>query len=338
MERAKNYKKIMNLEQNHQSQKVELIRHSGELLNLLKREISKIVVGNHDVIESIIIAILCNGHILLEGVPGVAKTTMIKALADSLNFSFKRIQFTPDLLPSDVIGTLIYNQKTQSFETKQGPIFANIVLADEINRAPAKVQSALLEAMQEQQVTIGNETFALPKPFFVFATQNPIEQEGTYQLPEAQLDRFMFKINVTYPNKVDEKQILYKNNLNQTIVPVLNDADILQAQKLVNDIYIDEKITDYIIEIVHTTRYATNLEKLSNLIAMGVSPRASLAIYHASKAHALLAGRYFVTPEDVKQVAPQVLRHRLILSYEAQANNVTTDQVIELILNNVKTP
>ena len=329
----------MNLEPNNQTQKIELIRESGELLNLLKREVSKVVVGNHDVVESIIIAILCNGHVLLEGVPGVAKTTMIKAISDSLGFSFKRVQFTPDLLPSDVIGTLIYNQKTQSFETKQGPIFANIVLADEINRAPAKVQSALLEAMQEQQVTLGNQTFNLPRPFFVFATQNPIEQEGTYQLPEAQLDRFMFKLNVTYPSKIDEKQILYKNNLHQKIESVLNESDILQAQKLVNEIYLDEKIADYIIDIVHATRFPKEYgAKLANLITMGVSPRASIAIYHASKAHALLAGRYFVTPEDVKQVACPILRHRLVLSYEAQADSVTANHLIELLLNSVKTP
>ena len=329
----------MNLEQNSQTQKIELIRESGELLNLLKREVSKVIVGNYNTVESIIIAILCNGHVLLEGVPGVAKTTMIKAISDSLGFSFKRVQFTPDLLPSDVIGTLVYNQKTQTFETKQGPIFANIVLADEINRAPAKVQSALLEAMQEQQVTIGNQTFSLPKPFFVFATQNPIEQEGTYQLPEAQLDRFMFKLNVTYPNKIDEKQILYKNNLHQKIVGVLSETDVLQAQKLVNDIYIDEKIIDYILDIIHATRFPAEYSpKLVNLITMGASPRASIAIYHASKAHALLAGRYFVTPEDVKQVASSILRHRLVLSYEAQADSITTDHLIELILNSVKTP
>lgn len=329
----------MNLEQNNQIQKIELIQQSGDLLALLKREVSKVIVGNQSVVESIIIAILCNGHVLLEGVPGVAKTTMIKAISDSLGFSFKRVQFTPDLLPSDVIGTLIYNQKTQSFETKQGPIFANIVLADEINRAPAKVQSALLEAMQEQQVTLGNQTFNLPKPFFVFATQNPIEQEGTYQLPEAQLDRFMFKLNVGYPNKLDEKQILSKNNLHAKIIPVLNEEHVLQAQKLVSDIYIDEKIVDYILDIIHATRTPAEYSpKLVNLITMGASPRASIAIYHASKAHALLAGRYFVTPEDVKQVALPVLRHRLVLSYEAQTDSITTDHLVELILNTVKTP
>lgn len=330
---------MINLEQNNQTQRIELIQQSGELLALLKREVSKVVVGNQNVVESIIIAILCNGHVLLEGVPGVAKTTMIKAIADSLGCSFKRVQFTPDLLPSDVIGTLIYNQKTQSFETKQGPIFANIVLADEINRAPAKVQSALLEAMQEQQVTLGNQTFHLPKPFFVFATQNPVEQEGTYQLPEAQLDRFMFKLNVVYPNKSDEKQILFKNNLHTKITSILTEADILQAQKLVSEIYIDEKIVDYILDIIHATRTPSEYSpKLVNLIAMGVSPRASIAMYHASKAHALLSGRYFVTPEDVKQVAAPILRHRLVLSYEAQTDSITNDDLIQSILNTVKTP
>ena len=329
----------MNLETNNQNQKVELIKASGELFALLKREIGKVIVGNQDVIESIIIAILCGGHILLEGVPGVAKTTMIKAISDSLGFSFKRIQFTPDLLPSDVVGTLIYNQKTQEFETKQGPIFANIVLADEINRAPAKVQSALLEAMQERQVTLGNQTFALPKPFFVFATQNPIEQEGTYQLPEAQLDRFMFKINVTYPSKLDEKQILHKHSFSHVLTPILGEKEFIEAQKLVETIYIDEKVVEYIINIVHATRQPKECSsKLINLIAMGASPRASLAIYHASKAHAFLAGRYFVTPEDVKRVAPQVLRHRIALSYTAQADQVTADQVVELILNTLETP
>ena len=330
---------MMNLEPNNQIQKIELIQKSCELLGLLKREVSKVVVGNHDVIESIISAILCNGHILLEGVPGVAKTTMIKAISDSLSFSFKRVQFTPDLLPSDVVGTMIYNQKTQSFETKKGPIFANIVLADEINRAPAKVQSALLEAMQEKQVTLGNETFNLPRPFFVFATQNPIEQEGTYQLPEAQLDRFMFKIKVTYPSKAEEKQILAKNNLPQIIMPILNEGDILKAQNLMHDIYIDDKITDYIIDIIHATRYPKEIAtNVTDLISMGASPRASLAMFMASKASALLAGRYFVTPEDVKRIAHQVLGHRIALSYNAQADNICQTEVIDLILNKVKTP
>jgi len=329
----------MNTQTHNQNQNVEQIRASGELLALLKREICKSIVGNQEVIDTILMAILCNGHVLLEGVPGVAKTTMIKAIANSLKLSFKRVQFTPDLLPSDVLGTLIYNQKNQEFETKQGPIFANIVLADEINRAPAKVQSALLEAMQEQQVTLGNESFALPKPFFVFATQNPIEQEGTYQLPEAQLDRFMFKINVTYPNKLDEKQILYKNDFKNKVLPVLDQNDLQQAQALVNSIYIDDKVVDYIIEIVQATRPASHLNQdLAALVAVGASPRASIAIYHASKAHALLAGRYFVTPDDVKQVAFPALRHRLVLSYTAISDDVDTNEVIRLILNGIKTP
>jgi MoxR-like ATPase len=330
----------MSLEINDQSQKIELIKQSGEHFALLTREVGKVIIGNQNVIESIIIAILCNGHILLEGVPGVAKTTMIKAISDSLGFSFKRIQFTPDLLPADVIGTLIYNPKTQEFETKKGPVFANIVLADEINRAPAKVQSALLEAMQEHQVTLGSETFKLPKPFFVFATQNPIEQEGTYQLPEAQLDRFMFKLNVTYPSKADEKEILQKTTVNTKIKSVLSADNVLQAQKLVDSIYIDEKIVEYIVNIVHATRHPKDfkLSKLSSLISMGASPRASIAIYHASKAHAFMAGRYFVTPEDVKRVAPSILRHRLILSYEAQADEITADSLIEQVLNTVITP
>ncbi len=327
----------MNLENHQNNQNVELISKSSELLALLKREISKVVVGNQNVIDHILIAILCNGHILLEGVPGVAKTTMIKAIANCLHLDFKRVQFTPDLLPSDVLGSLIYNQKTQEFETKQGPIFANIVLADEINRAPAKVQSALLQAMQEQQVTLGNQTFALPKPFFVFATQNPLEQEGTYQLPEAQLDRFMFKINVGYPSKADEKQILYKDHTKQKIAPVLSIKDLMQAQELVNNIYIDEKVLDYIIDITQTTRHS-NLPNLAKLIAVGASPRASIAMYHASKAQAMIAGRYFVTPEDVKQVALPILRHRIALSYEAQADQVGADSVVQMILDSVKTP
>lgn len=330
----------MNIQANNQTKKIELIKKTGEHFALLTREVGQVIVGNQGVIESIIISILCNGHILLEGVPGVAKTTMIKAIADSLGFSFKRIQFTPDLLPADVIGTLIYNPKTQEFETKKGPVFANIVLADEINRAPAKVQSALLEAMQEHQVTLGNKTFKLPEPFFVFATQNPIEQEGTYQLPEAQLDRFMFKLNVTYPNKQDEKEILYKKSKPASLQPILNEAEVFAAQELVNSIYIDDKVVEYIIDIIHATRHPEDfkLEKIAPLISMGASPRASIAIYSASRAHAFISGRYFVTPEDIKSVAKNILRHRLILSYEAQADQVDADSIIEQILNTVPTP
>lgn len=330
----------MNLEKSNPSQNIELIKESGELFAFLKREISQAVVDNHPAIESILIAILCNGHVLLEGVPGVAKTTLIKTFAEAIGLSFKRVQFTPDLLPSDVIGTLIYNPKTQEFETKRGPIFANIVLADEINRAPAKVQSALLEAMQEKQVTLGNQTFALPKPFFVFATQNPIEQTGTYQLPEAQLDRFMFKINLSYPSKVAEKEILTKSSLKTNLPQTLSLNELEQAQKLVENIYIDEKVVDYIIDIIHATRTPAdfNLQSLGSLIAMGASPRASIAIYQASKARAFLHGRYFVTPEDVKAVAPNILKHRIALSYEAQADQLSTQTLIEQILGTIATP
>lgn len=316
------------------------INLSAELIDLLKREISKIVIGNNETLNFIIIAILCNGHVLIEGVPGIAKTTMIKSVADSLGLLFKRIQFTPDLLPADLIGTLIYNPKTQEFETKKGPIFANIILADEINRASAKVQSALLESMQEHQVTIGLSTFKLEEPFFVFATQNPVEQEGTYQLPEAQLDRFMFKLLVNYPTKNEEKEILKRSASFITINEVLTKNDIFKLQELSKAIYLDEKILDYIINIVSATRnpelfYA---KEIKQFIEYGVSPRASLAIYNASKAHALLKKRHFVTPDDIKAVAPSILRHRIILSYEAQSEGITTDNIIKKILDMIPTP
>ena len=330
----------MNLQVNNSPQKIELIKHSGEHFALLARQVSQTVVGNQSVIESIMISLLCNGHVLLEGVPGVAKTTLIKTIANSLGLSFKRIQFTPDLLPADVIGTLIYNPKIQDFETKQGPIFANIVLADEINRAPAKVQSALLEAMQERQVTIGSQTFKLPEPFFVFATQNPIEQEGTYQLPEAQLDRFMFKLNVGYPSKADEKEILYKHNRQALQAPILEVHEIQQAQELVQSIYTDDKVVEYIIDLIHATRSPEDfkLPNLAPLISMGASPRASIAIYQASKARAFIEGRYFVTPEDVKMVTPAILQHRINLSYAAQADQITTKQIVKQILDTIPTP
>lgn len=333
----------MNLEHSQTTplnSQTEQIRLISDLLALLRREIGKEIIGNQDTISTIMLAMLCNGHVLLEGVPGVAKTTLIKTVSSALNLVFKRIQFTPDLLPADVIGTLIYNQKTQDFETKKGPIFANIILADEINRAPAKVQSALLEAMQEKQVTLGNDTFDLPRPFFVFATQNPIEQAGTYQLPEAQLDRFMFKINMGYPSKLEEKQILIKTASSHDINSIMSESELKQAQALVNNIYVDEKIVEYIVNITQTTRDTKVLlaNKLSHLITTGASPRAALCMYQASKAQALLAGRYFVTPEDVKKIALPILRHRLILSYEAQADGVSADQVVQLLLNSVSTP
>ncbi len=317
----------------------EQIREESTRFHGLDIEISKVIIGQKNIIDFIINAILCNGHILLEGVPGVAKTTMIKSAANALGLTFNRIQFTPDLLPADLIGTLIYNPKTQEFETKKGPIFAHLILADEINRAPAKVQSALLQAMQERQVTIGSQTFKLDKPFLVFATQNPIEQEGTYRLPEAQLDRFMFKINVGYPNQQEERELLKRKLDTDIVQQVLQKDAIFAAQKLVTDIYIEERIIDYIINIIFATRNPTSqLKEIAGYIRYGVSPRATLALYHAAKAHAFLKKRHFVIPDDVKEVAPAVLRHRLILSYEAEADNMTSDQLIEKILASVVSP
>lgn len=317
---------------------IEKIRQEGNRFFSIQAEISKIIVGQSHAIEAILNAVLCNGHILLEGVPGVAKTTMIKAVSKTLGLSFNRIQFTPDLLPSDLIGTLIYNQKTQEFDTKKGPIFANFILADEINRAPAKVQSALLEAMQEQQVTIGSNTFFLDLPFLVFATQNPIEQEGTYRLPEAQLDRFLFKVHIDYPTILQEREIIMRSNNASAISCLVSKDDIICAQQLVQQIYVDEKIIDYITHLVFATRNPKqyNLEKLASYLAYGVSPRASLALYHASKARAFLQGRYYVTPDDVKYVAPMVLRHRLTRTYEADADNISADDCIGMILSTIR--
>ncbi|HML19308.1 MAG TPA: MoxR family ATPase [Candidatus Dependentiae bacterium] len=319
---------------------IEEIKEESSRFQGLAIEVSKVIVGQKEVIDFILNAILCNGHILLEGVPGIAKTTMIKAIARGLGLQFNRIQFTPDLLPADLIGTLIYNPKTQEFETKKGPIFSNLILADEINRAPAKVQSALLEAMQEHQVTIGSHTYKLDEPFLVFATQNPVEQEGTYRLPEAQVDRFMFKLLVGYPSLMEEREIV-KRSLNVDIVQkLLNKEDIARAQNLVNQVYIDEKIIDYIVHIVFATREPAhfNLKELKPLIQYGVSPRATLALFSASKAHAFLKRRHFVTPDDVKAVCPAVLRHRLILTYDAEAENIKSDTIIQKILSVVPTP
>ena len=331
----------INIEQNIQSiNLIDDIKQCSELIEALKREISNEIIGNEEIINFIIISILCNGHILLEGVPGVAKTTIIKTISNTLGLLFKRIQFTPDLLPADLIGTLIYNPKTQEFETKKGPIFANVILADEINRAPAKVQSALLECMQEHQVTIGSTTFKLDEPFFVFATQNPIEQQGTYQLPEAQLDRFMFKLLVNYPSADQEKEVLKRINKNIEINQILNKELIFKMQELANTIYVDEKIIDYIINIVNATRQDTiftNTE-LKSFIQFGASPRASISIYKASKVHALLKKRHFVIPDDIKSVALPILRHRITLSYEAQAEDIKSDFVIKKIFETVSSP
>lgn len=319
---------------------LEAIREESMRFQGLYQEVSKVIVGQEDVIRFITIAVLCNGHILLEGVPGVAKTTMIKAVTKALGLAFNRIQFTPDLLPADVIGTLIYNPKTHEFETKKGPIFANLILADEINRAPAKVQAALLEAMQEQQVTIGSETFKLDEPFLVFATQNPLEQEGTYRLPEAQVDRFMFKLLVGYPNIKDEEQIIKKSLGTAAIQNVLTKEDILNAQQLIQQMYVDDKITQYIVNIVFATRtpISYGLKDLAPLIQYGVSPRATLALYHAARAHAFLKQRNFVTPDDVKAICPAILRHRILLTYQAEAENIQTDYVIQKILGAVEAP
>lgn len=323
-----------------QNQLMDKIKHESDRCSFLRNEVSKVVVGQETIIDFIIMGLLCNGHILLEGVPGVAKTTMIKSLTQALGFTFKRIQFTPDLLPSDLIGTLIYNQKTHEFETKKGPIFANLILADEINRAPSKVQSALLEAMQEQQVTIGSETFLLDNPFIVFATQNPIEQEGTYRLPEAQIDRFMFKLHVEYPSIAHEKDIIKRTQNHETIMQVMHAEDIFNLQKIVHDIYVDDRIVDYLVSIIDATRRPEKhaLPQLKSLLAYGVSPRASISLYKAAKAHAFLKNRYFVTPDDIKAVAFATLRHRISLTYEAEAQAITPDEIISTILNTIPTP
>ncbi len=324
----------------HSLPALESIADESARFHGLSLEIGKVIVGQKDIVHFITIAALCDGHILLEGIPGVAKTTMIKAVTRALGLHFNRIQFTPDLLPADLIGTEIYNAKTHNFEIKKGPIFANLILADEINRAPAKVQSALLEAMQEKQVTIGSHTFQLDAPFLVFATQNPIEQEGTYRLPEAQVDRFMFKIIVDYPSMKEERQILTGQLDLNNITQVLSKTDIFTAQKLVHDTYVDDKIVDYIVNIVYATRKPAlfKLNDIAPYIKHGASPRATIALYKAAKAHAFLKKRHFVTPDDVKAVCTAVLRHRILLTYEAEAEEVRTDQLIAKILTVITAP
>lgn len=333
-------------DQKHDSQTSETAFSADALKDMSNRfqglsgEIAKVIVGQQEVINFILMGILCEGHILLEGVPGIAKTTMIKAVTRALGLRFNRIQFTPDLLPADLIGTLIYNPKLQEFETRKGPIFANLILADEINRAPAKVQSALLEAMQEHQVTIGLSSYKLDEPFLVFATQNPIEQEGTYRLPEAQVDRFMFKLLVKYPTVYEEREIV-KRSLDVSVVQeFLNKDDVLTAQKMVEHIYIDDRIVDYIVNIIFATREPAKygLKEIQHFIQYGVSPRATIALYKAAKACAFLKRRNFVTPDDVKQVCPAVLRHRLLLTYEAEADNILPDAIIQKILSVVPAP
>lgn len=302
----------------------------------------KVIVGQKHLVESLLIGLLSDGHILLEGVPGLAKTLAIKTLASLIEADYHRIQFTPDLLPADVIGTMIYSQKNEEFLVKKGPIFSNFVLADEINRAPAKVQSALLEAMQERQVTIGETTMKLPKPFLVMATQNPIEQEGTYPLPEAQVDRFMLKVIINYPKKEEEKLILRQNILNQyeEIKPVMKADEIIEARKVVSDVYLDEKIEKYIVDIVFATRFPADngLQSLKGLIGFGASPRASISLALASRAYAFIKRRGYVIPEDVRAVCHDVLRHRIGLTYEAEASNTTSEEIISEILNKIEVP
>lgn len=320
----------------------EKIQRESAFVDLLNMELGKVIVGQKYMVERLLIGMLSNGHVLLEGVPGLAKTLAIKSLSSAINAKFSRIQFTPDLLPADLIGTLIYNQKKEEFNVRKGPIFANFILADEINRAPAKVQSALLEAMQEKQVTIGEETFKLHEPFLVLATQNPIEQEGTYPLPEAQLDRFMLKLVIGYPNKEEEKAIIRQNlAAEQTpVTQILKTDDILKARSVVREVYMDEKIEKYIVDIVFATRFPkdNNLNKLAQLINYGGSPRASINLALASKAYAFIKRRGYVIPEDVKSVCHDVLRHRIGLTYEAEAENITTDIVINEVLNTVEVP
>ncbi|HPQ09307.1 MAG TPA: MoxR family ATPase [Bacteroidia bacterium] len=321
----------------------EKIHQESAFIDLLLLEINKVIVGQQHMVERLLIGLLSNGHILLEGVPGLAKTLAVNTLAKSINAKFSRIQFTPDLLPADLIGTMIFNQKTGEFNVRKGPIFANFVLADEINRAPAKVQSALLEAMQEKQVTIGEQTFPLPNPFLVLATQNPIEQEGTYPLPEAQLDRFMLKVVLTYPSKEDEMKIIAANVSPEGLKKpqqVVTTDDILKARELVKYVYIDEKIEKYIVDIVFATRFPKDykLEKFAPLIAYGASPRAGINLALAAKAYAFIKRRGYVIPEDVRAVCHDILRHRIGLTYEAEAENVTTEQIITELLNVVEVP
>lgn len=319
------------------------IKEESAFTDLIRSEMEKVIVGQHDMIDKLMIALLANGHILLEGVPGLAKTLAIKALSGCISVDFSRLQFTPDLLPADVVGTMIYNPKTQDFSVKQGPIFANFVLADEINRAPAKVQSALLEAMQERQVTIGGQTFSLPEPFLVLATQNPIEQEGTYPLPEAQTDRFMLKVVLTYPKR-DEEKLIIRNNVSKTPFPkpkpAVSAAEVVRARETVKEVYMDEKIERYIVDLVYATRSPEDykLKELKELISFGASPRAGISMALAAKAFAFMNHRGFVVPEDVRAVCPDVMRHRIGLTYEAEAENVTVEDVIDKVLNAVEVP
>jgi MoxR-like ATPase len=318
------------------------VKEYSQWIAPLQQEIARVVVGQKYLVDGLLTGLLTNGHVLLEGVPGLAKTLTVKTLASCIQTGFQRIQFTPDLLPADLIGTLIYNPRTGEFTTKQGPLFSNLILADEINRAPAKVQSALLEAMQERQVTIGDKTYKLADPFLVLATQNPLEQEGTYQLPEAQLDRFMLKLHVGYPTKAEERKILDLMGTSTPkldVTPIVEPADILRARELVNIIYVDDRVKDYIIDVVFATRDPAAYKlQLDGMIRYGASPRATIALTLAARARAFLAGRGYVTPQDVKSVGADVLRHRIIISYEAEAEEMTSETIIERIFAGLPVP
>ena len=320
---------------------IRIEQQSGFVTNLVAG-MDRVIVGQKHLVDSLLISLLSDGHILLEGVPGLAKTLAIKTLAQLIDADYSRIQFTPDLLPADVVGTMIYSQKEEKFQVKKGPVFANFVLADEINRAPAKVQSALLEAMQEHQVTIGEQTFSLPNPFLVMATQNPIEQEGTYQLPEAQVDRFMLKVIIDYPT-LEEEKLIIRNNIKGTspvITPVTTASEIVKAREVVNQVYLDEKIEQYIADIVFASRYPEryHLAELKDMITFGGSPRASINLAKAARAYAFIKHRGYVVPEDVRAVAHDVMRHRIGLSYEAEASNVTSEEIVSSIINKVQVP
>ena len=320
----------------------DLVEKEARFVQVLDTEIRKAIVGQDRLVERALVALLADGHILLEGVPGLAKTLLVKTIGQAIQAGFSRIQFTPDLLPADLIGTRIYNPRTGDFSVQKGPVFSNLILADEVNRAPAKVQSALLEAMQEKQVTIGNETFPLDAPFLVLATQNPIEQEGTYPLPEAQVDRFMLKVIVDYPERSEEREIINRMTSGAPIdvQPVVDSAYILSAREIVRQVYVDEKIKDYVLDLVVATRDpgAAGLNELANLISFGASPRAGIFLIAAARAYAFIKGRGFVVPDDIKQMAPDILRHRIITTFEAEAQDVTSEQVARRILDSVEVP
>ncbi len=319
----------------------ERVRSEGAFVRKLLAGVGRVIVGQTSMVERILIGILCEGHVLLEGVPGLAKTTAVRAVADSLALAFARIQFTPDLLPADLVGTMIYDPGLRKFEAKKGPLFANIILADEINRAPAKVQSALLEAMQERQVTLGDGSHALPRPFFVLATQNPIEQEGTYPLPEAQVDRFMLLVKVQYPTRAEEREILDRVSAGMPkLEPVIRPEELLRAQEAARGVYVDEKIKDYVLDLVGATRAPekAGVKGLSSLIEYGASPRAGIFLVQAARAHAFLRGRGYVTPEDIKAIGFDVLRHRILRTYEAEAEEVTSDDIVQRLFDSIAVP